>query len=297
MNFTTPDNNPSRNEGLTIGVALAAARERLTESGFESAALDARVLLGHVTGLSREHLMVEDARVLGKLDQDRFDALVERRLTREPVAYLVGQKEFFGLTFDVNPETLVPRPDTETLVEAALKYCNALDHAPRILDLGTGSGAILLALLHTCSEATGVGVDRSNGALDVARRNAKAFGLEARAQFVQGNWADGIEGTFDLIVTNPPYIPSEDIACLMPDVVNFEPVGALDGGLDGLGPLRLIVQDAGRLLVPGGFFCCEIGQGQASEAQKILRGNGFTDVDCVPDLNGIARCVCGVTAD
>ena len=131
----------------------------------------------------------------------------------------------------------------------------------------------------------------------MARKNAKSFGLEARAQFVQGNWTDGIETAFDVIVTNPPYIPSGDIAGLMPDVANFEPVGALDGGPDGLDPLRLITRDARRLLVPEGFFCCEIGQGQAGEAQKILRGSGFAQMECVSDLNGIARCVCGLTAD
>lgn len=297
MNTAAPDKGPSCKEGLTIGVALAAARAKFAEIGLESAALDARVLLGNVTGLSREQLMVEDTRVLASLDQNRFDALVARRLTREPIAYLVGKKEFFGLMFEVGPETLVPRPDTETLVEVVLKYCSTLDHAPRILDLGTGSGAILLASLRSCPGATGVGIDRSSGALDVARRNAKSFGLEARTQFVQGNWADGIDGVFDVIATNPPYIPSADIAELMPDVANFEPTGALDGGPDGLDPLRLIAVDAQRLLVPGGFFCCEIGQGQAAEAQKILQDNGFVQVKCVPDLNGIERCVCGLGAD
>lgn len=296
MSAAAPDRSLSHKKGLTIGALLAAARIRLAEAGLENAALDARVLLGHVTRLSREQLMVEDVRILERLEQDRFDALIARRLTREPIAYLIGEKEFFGLMFEVTPETLVPRPDTETLVEAVLKHCNALDHGPRILDLGTGSGAILLAVLHSCPGASGIGVDRSSGALDVTRRNAASLDLEARAQFVQGNWAGSIEGAFDVIVTNPPYIPSEDVAGLMPDVANFEPEGALDGGPDGLDPLRLIAPDARRLLVSKGFFCCEIGQGQAAEAQKILRGNGFTAVNCVSDLNGIERCVCGCAA-
>lgn len=286
-----------KSSDLTIGAALSQARARLSGAGIEGAALDARILLGHVTRFTRERLMVEDASVLGTLEQAQFDALVDRRLRHEPVAYLTGEKEFFGLRFEVNQETLVPRPDTETLVEVALDYCKTLDHAPRILDLGTGSGAILLSVLHTCPAATGLGVDSSRGALDVARANAAALGLEERVEFLHGNWAEGLEGPFDVIVTNPPYIPSADVKDLMPDVSNYEPAGALDGGPDGLDPMRLIARDAARLLSEQGFFCCEIGQGQAAAAQAILADSGFHSVQCVPDLNGIPRCVCGRAPD
>jgi release factor glutamine methyltransferase len=278
---------------ITVGAALASARSTLARAGLESAALEARVLLGHVTSLTREQLIVEDARDLTPEEEARFEALVERRVAREPVAYLIGEKEFFGLRFEVNSDTLVPRPDTETLVEAVLKFCKTLEHGPRILDLGTGSGVLLLAVLHGRPQATGLGVDRSPGALKVATRNAKALGLDKRASFQEGNWTQGLEGPFDVIVTNPPYIPSRDMEGLMPDVRDFEPAGALDGGPDGLCPMRTIARDAGPLFAPGGLFCCEIGQGQAETAARILIDNGFGDVKCVPDLNGIARCVCG----
>lgn len=278
---------------ITVGAALVSARSTLVEAGHESAALEARVLLGHVTGLTREQMIVEDARDLTPEEAAGFEALVERRVAREPVAYLIGEKEFFGLRFEVNSDTLVPRPDTETLVAAVLKFCKTLDHAPRILDLGTGSGAILLAVLHNDLQATGLGVDRSPDALEVATQNAKALGLDERVSFLEGNWTSGLEGPFDVIVTNPPYIPSTDMAGLMPDVRDFEPAGALNGGPDGLDPMRIIARDAGPLFAPGGLFCCEIGQGQDETAVEILGDNGFGDVKCVPDLNGIARCVCG----
>lgn len=277
--------------GQTIRAALAHGRSRLAGSNSESSALDARVLLGHVTGLTREELIVEEARELSQAEWERFDALIERRRACEPVAYLVGEKEFFGLSFKVTSDTLIPRPDTETLIEVALGFCRELTHPPRILDLGTGSGAILLALLHACPTASGVGIDRSALALDVARQNARDLGLTERAHFVQGNWAAGLDGPFDVIVTNPPYINTADMTDLMPDVVRFEPAGALDGGPDGLDPLRLIAPDAVRLLSSPGLFCAEIGLGQAQAAKAILEQERFQAVKCVPDLNNIPRCI------
>ncbi len=281
----------SGGEELTLAAVLASARLKLARTGTESAALDARVLMGHVTGLTPEQLILEDRRDLDREERSRFDDLVERRKTGEPVAYLVGEKEFFGLRFKVSPETLIPRPDTETLVETILAWCRGLGHPPRILDLGTGSGAILLALVHSCDGASGVGVDRSSGALDVARLNAGNLGLKARAQFVQGNWTKGIDGAFDIIVTNPPYIKSAEMRELMPDVANFEPPGALDGGPDGLEPLRTIARDVTRLFSRSGLFCAEIGPGHAETAKTILREAGLQEIECVPDLNGILRCI------
>lgn len=276
---------------MTLAAALAHGRSKLARSGSRTASLDARVLLGHVAGLTREQLIIEEARLLSLAQWDKYDALVERRLAREPVAYLVGEKEFFGLSFKVTPDTLIPRPDTETLVEVALGFCRELAHSPRILDLGTGSGAILLALLHACPEARGVGVDRSPGALGVALANARDLGLASRAHFVQGDWAAGIDEPFDVIVTNPPYINTADMADLMPDVMQFEPAAALDGGLDGLDPLRIIAPEAARLLSRPGLFCVEIGLGQAQTAKAILEDEGFQAVACVSDLNNIPRCI------
>lgn len=275
----------------TLGAVLGSARSKLARAGIESAALDARLLLGYVTGLTREQMIVDDRREIGAAERRRFDDLVERRTTGEPVAYLIGEKEFHGLRFKVSPLTLIPRPDTETLVETALAFCRALDHPPRILDLGTGSGAILLALLHGCEGASGVGVDRSPGALDVARRNALDLGLQARVRFVEGDWTKGLEGPFDVIVTNPPYITTADMGELMRDVADFEPPGALDGGPDGLDPLRIIARDVKRLFSPPGQFCAEIGLGQAAAAKTILKEAGFAEIECVPDLNGIPRCI------
>lgn len=276
---------------MTLTTALASGRSRLAGAGQEGASLDARVLLGHVTGLSREAMIIEEDRPLSQADREEFDTLIERRLTHEPVAYLIGQKEFHGLSFRVTPETLIPRPDTEVLVETALAFCQSFEGSPRILDLGTGSGAILLALLHACPEAEGVGVDRSAGALEVARQNARDLCLEGRADFVQGDWATRIDGPFDVVATNPPYITSADMAGLMPDVAEYEPAAALDGGADGLDPLRVIAPDALRLLSPQGLFLIEIGRGQAVSAKDILRQAGFQAIQSVPDLNGIERCI------
>lgn len=276
---------------MTIAATLASGRSRLAGAGQEGASLDARVLLGHVTGLSREAMIIEEDRPLSQADREEFDTLVERRLAHEPVAYLIGKKEFHGLSFKVTPETLIPRPDTETLVETALDFCQRLDGSPRILDLGTGSGAILLALLHACREATGIGVDCSSGALEIARQNAMYHGLEGRADFIRGDWAKSINGPFDVIATNPPYITTGDMAGLMPDVARYEPAGALNGGADGLDPLRVIAPDALRLLSHQGLFLVEIGLGQAVGTEDILKRAGFQAIQSVPDLNGITRCI------
>lgn len=280
-----------RKDNRTLGRVLASGRSRLASTDLEGAALDARVLLGHVTGFSHEQMIVEDQRELDEETLSRFDTLVDRRVAREPVAYLIGHKEFFGLKFKVTSDTLIPRPDTEVLVETALAYCLGLAHPPRILDLGTGSGAILLALLHGRREASGVGVDSSHGSLEVANCNAVNLGLAGRAEFVRGDWTKEVTGTFDVIVTNPPYITSGDMANLMPDVANFEPAGALDGGADGLDPMRTIARDVTRLFARPGLFCAEIGLGQAEAAKAILLQAGLQNVECVPDLNGIPRCM------
>ena len=220
-------------------------------------------------------------------------ALTSRRLAREPVARIVGRKEFWGLPLKLNAHTLVPRPETETVVEAALAALDrggARTRTLRILDLGTGSGALLLALLSELPAAVGVGTDISAEALACARDNAAALGLAQRASFVACDYGAALAGPFDLIVSNPPYIAHGDIAALAPEVSEFDPLRALDGGIDGLDGYRAIAADAPRLLAPNGSLVVELGAGQADAVISLMRGAGLVPTEPPrPDLAGIAR--------
>jgi release factor glutamine methyltransferase len=214
-------------------------------------------------------------------------ALALRRTTGEPVARLLGEKEFYGLSFALSPETLVPRPDTETLIDAVLATVDRIAQ-PAILDLGTGSGAILLALLTELPNATGVGVDLSADALATAARNAERLGIARRVQFRQGDWAAGIDRRFDIVVSNPPYNASPEILDLPVEVREHDPHLALDGGLDGLDAYRVIIADLGRVLTPGGRAFLEIGAGQAEAVSDLASAAGFM-CDFRRDLAGIDR--------
>ena len=244
--------------------ALQAAR-RLSAAGIASARMDARLLYDHVKG-----------------DASAFDAAIQRRLAREPVAYITGHKEFWSMDFAVGPGVLVPRPDTETLIEQALK----LPPPARIADLGTGSGAILAAALQVFPGATGVAVESSPQALAYARRNLARFG--ARVEVLADDWS-GLDGSFDLVFSNPPYIPSGDIAGLDPDVRDHEPRAALDGGPDGLDAYRALAGLLPRLLRPGGHALLEIGAGQAPAMAGLFPSLELREI--APDLAGIPRCV------
>jgi release factor glutamine methyltransferase len=267
---------------------------RFRTGGIDSPDLDARLLVGHALGLDHAGLVRDGERALGRADVVGIEALAARRLAGEPVARITGVKEFWGLPFQVTPAVLVPRPDTETVVETALALIDrdgARTRRLRIADLGTGSGAILIALLHELPDAWGVGTDCDTAALATARANASRLGVAARASFVACDFGAALAGGADLIVANPPYIATDEIAALAPEVRDFDPRGALDGGPDGLGAYRAIAADAGRLLAPGAHVVMEIGAGQADAVSALAAAAGLGSIAVAPDLAGIGRVV------
>ncbi len=247
--------------------ARARAVDELAASGIETAALDARILVEEALGITATDLALRGAEPVGPAGAERLSAYLARRAAGEPVARIIGAWEFWGLPFGLSPETLVPRPDTETLVEAAL---GLRPEGPyRLADLGTGSGCILVALLTEWPRAFGVGLDRSYGALRTARANAARNGVADRAAFVAGDWAAALAGPFDIVVANPPYIASEVIAGLSGEVRDHDPRLALDGGPDGLDAYRTILAQVPRLLAPGGHLLVEIGYDQEEALRRL----------------------------
>lgn len=275
----------------TLGDLQRSGRARLAAAGVDSAALDAVLLLCAATGERRETVMAYPERTVFAAAADAYRAMIDRRAAREPVSRILGKREFWGLEFIVAAPVLDPRPDTETLVRAALDWLEGRGPA-RIVDLGTGSGCILLALLSERPDDTGLGIDASQAALAIARANAGALDLSGRAAFVAGDWLAGLaDASADLIVTNPPYIPRGDIAGLEPEVREHDPVGALDGGPDGLGAYRVIARDLARVLAPGGAAFIEIGAGQEDDVTALLDAAGARAVQPFPDLSGRVRCL------
>ena len=273
---------------LTVGVALRDARQRLASAGADSPGLDARLLVARAldgTGLS-----LHRERTLKGEERDRLAALVARRARREPMSHILGVREFWSLPFKVTADTLTPRPDSETVVEAALAGGQGL----RVLDLGTGTGCLLLSLLREWPGGSGLGVDISTAALFDARHNARLLGLEDRALFVAGDWGAGLSGCFDVIVANPPYIADGDLETLAPEVSAFEPRIALAGGGDGLDAFRALGPDLPGLLTDDGRACLEVGMGQAPRVKGILEKCGMHVVGVAKDLAGIERCVTAV---
>jgi release factor glutamine methyltransferase len=279
----------------TVADAQRAWAASFRANGIDTPELDARLLVGHALSLDHARLAASDRRLLGTDETNAIAALAERRLAHEPVARIIGFKEFWSLQFRIDAATLVPRPETETVVEAALAAIGSGEPRSRdlrILDIGTGSGAILLALLTELSNAFGVGSDMSLPALAVARDNARRFGL-SRAAFVACNMAAALRGPFDLIVSNPPYIASGDIATLPPDVRLFDPKLALDGGADGLDGYREIAANAPSLLKPGGSLVVELGAGQAEMVTALFASRGLAPARPRPDLSGLPRALVG----
>jgi release factor glutamine methyltransferase len=263
---------------MKVREALAAAAARLAPVS-DTARLDAELLMAHALGVERETML------LSRRDEPAppaFAPLVERRMSREPIAYITGRRAFWTIELEIGPGALVPRPDSETLIEAALDHFGEAGPA-RILDLGTGPGTLLLAALDQWPEATGLGVDRSAAALDYARRNAKG-----RAEFRLGDWGVGIDERFDLVLCNPPYVAGA--ADLPADVVAFEPHAALFAGGDGLDAYRALAPQLGGLLAPGGMICLEIGAGQGKAVAALMTKAGFT-IESRKDLKGIVRCL------
>jgi release factor glutamine methyltransferase len=282
--------------GQTVEGARRALTGRFTSAGIEAADLDARALVRAALGLDLTGLIRSATRPLAPAEADRLEGFARRRLAGEPVARIVGESEFWGLPLQLSAATLVPRADTETVVERALEALRAPHSSDglRILDIATGSGAILLALLSELPDAFGVGTDISADALLAARGNAAALGLAPRTAFVACDYAAALSGKFDLIVSNPPYVRSSDIAGLPREVRDHDPHLALDGGSDGLDAYRALIPETGRLLCCGGIVVVEAGQGQSADIEALMTSAGLA-LDGPPktDLAGIPRAVAG----
>lgn len=285
--MTRPD-KPS-----TIASARQAMTETFSAAGIDSADADARLLIAHALDIDRATLATHGHRVLTPVELEKIEVLAARRLKREPVAYILGRKEFWSLSLAVTPDVLVPRPETETVVELVLD--EVVNDAMRmeklrILDIGTGSGALLLALLSELENAVGTGTDISAAALSIARGNAERNGLADRCHFVASDLLAGLTGQFDLVVSNPPYVARGDIARLAPEVRDHEPQVALDGGNDGLDFYRAIAAQARDLLAPGGRLVVELGAGQEAAVRALFIKAGLSgEMTVRHDLAGIPR--------
>jgi release factor glutamine methyltransferase len=273
-------------EGRTVSELLRQARSRFAEAGLDDPAADARVLVSGLLDLSSTDLAVRGDEAVGPELAAAVEAAIERRLGHEPVHRILGEREFYGLPLKLSPATLEPRPDTEILVDTVLVYLKglAITHGNiHILDIGTGTGAICLALLSECPTATGIGSDISADALEIAKSNAESNGLSGRFQTLRSSWFETVHGQFHAIVSNPPYIASSVIPTLAPEVKIFDPPAALDGGQDGRDAYRAIATDAGRFLHADGIIGVEIGFDQRIAVTSIFEGTGFTLVEAARD--------------
>jgi release factor glutamine methyltransferase len=275
----------------TYGQFLTAAAKRLAAVGVEPARREARLLLAQALGLEPGRVFTHPESPLDPAQAQSAEALLERRLSGEPLSRIRGEREFWSLAFKLSPQTLDPRPDSEILVEALLAALP--DKAARLslLDFGTGSGCLLLALLSELPAAQGLGVDISPEAVAVAKENAELLELVQRAEFRVGNWGEGVEGAYDAILSNPPYIASAEIETLDPAVRRFDPLAALDGGADGLAAYRALLPQARRLLKPDGLLALEMGWEQEEALTNLLKQNGFSDISLHRDLAGRPRCL------
>lgn len=274
---------------MTASQALAKAVQSLKAANVPDAANDARILLAHAMGVERSRLTLVLPDEMTPAAQALYAQSIAARMSRKPVSHILGRREFYGRAFAVTSDVLDPRPDTELLVDAALK-------APfeTLLDLGTGSGCILLTLLDENKAATGQGVDCSSAALDVAHGNATRLGLTQRCQFSVSDWFSNVQGSFDLIVSNPPYITADEMAQLAPEVRDWEPKLALTPGGDGLQAYRIITAAARQYLTPRGRLIVEIGASQAADVQALFEAGGFDGITCLQDLGGRDRVVLGL---
>jgi release factor glutamine methyltransferase len=287
-----PRSEDGRGEDIaTLGSAIAETAFALAATGLDEPRRRARRLTAAALGLSSADVFAHPEQKLGPAERDRIAAMLDRVLKGEPLTRILGRREFWGLEFSLSVDTLDPRPETETIVEAVLARRPDRNRAYRILDLGTGSGCLLLALLSELGNASGIGVDITRGAVMTARRNAAALGLAARARFVISDWASALVGRFDIVVANPPYIDSAAIPALPPEVRDHDPHCALDGGADGLMAYRAMTGELPDLLAAGGLFATEIGSDQADAVAALLRQAGLTVEAVVPDLAGLPRCV------
>ncbi|MDD2875853.1 MAG: peptide chain release factor N(5)-glutamine methyltransferase [Acidiphilium sp.] len=265
--------------------ALATIAAMLEAAGIPEPRREARLILTHALGCKSSGLLTHD-----EVPESTGMTFAARRARHEPLAYITGHREFWSLDLAVSPATLIPRADSETLIDAALHHIKDRASVTSILDLGTGTGALLLAALTECPAAFGIGVDRVAAAAVLARTNAHRLNLAHRSAFIVGDWAEALTATFDLILANPPYIPTTDIVTLMPEVAGFEPASALDGGPDGFVAYRHIIANLPRLLAPGGIAIVEAGIGQAGGISALAEAHGLTSWGHA-DLTGLPRAI------
>jgi release factor glutamine methyltransferase len=283
---------PGLKDGASVSEALQLIAQTFRAAGIDDADVDARVLAGHALHLDRARLVSQSDRVLEAREVNAISGLAARRLKREPVSRILGRKEFWSLALAITPDVLVPRPETETVVEGALDFVvrNGLRMEKlRILDIGTGSGALLVALLNELPNATGIGTDISRAALEAAQINVAQFGFESRSSLIACDMAAGVQGQFDLVVSNPPYIARGQIASLAPEVRDYDPMMALDGGDDGLTAYRSISADAKRILAQGGRLFVEMGAGQEPAVRELFTNAGLVVGIARNDLAGTPR--------
>lgn len=269
---------------MTVAEALRAATRVLTEAGVPDAAGDARALMAHALRVARDRVTLMAPDEMPRMAAVRFDAALNARAARRPVSRIVGYRDFHGHRFAITQDVLDPRPESEILVDAGLEH-----PFDSVIDLGTGSGAILLSLLAAAPEARGLGTDLSHAALDVARTNARTLGLESRADFMHADWWSGVHGQFDLVVSNPPYIAGNEVVTLAPEVAEHDPWMALSPGGDGMGAYKLLLSGLKRHLAPRGRALFEIGAGQRTALTELAQRAGFATVAFRPDLDGRDR--------
>ena len=278
------------NSGSTVNSAKRFLLNQFREAGLDTPDLDARALLIAVTGFTHSDLITRGTEGLPPNALELISDYASRRLGGEPVDHILGYREFYGRRFKVSKDVLSPRPETEMLIDAALLLLKD-NPAPRILDLGTGSGAISLTLLAELEKAIGVAVDVSPAALSIAKDNAVRLGVASRMEWIEGSWFEGVKGSFDLILSNPPYITDAAMAQLAPEVSGFDPALALSGGADGLAPYRAIISNMGGYMKANGEALFEIGYDQREDVLGILVNNGFINGICTKDLSGHDRMI------
>jgi release factor glutamine methyltransferase len=278
-------------ERWTVQRVIQWTTEHFQKKGLDNPRLEAEVLLAYLLEMDRMGLYLNYDRPLKEEERMAYREMIQRRLAKEPLAYIVGAKEFWSLRFAVSPECLIPRPETEHLVEEAIRIGKGLTPPLRVLEIGHGCGAVAIALATELAEAQIVATDISDGACSLAQANAEKHGVTGRIRFVRGDLFPRGEEPFGLICSNPPYIPTAEVLQLAPEVRDYEPLTALDGGEDGLHFFREIARGASAFLVSGGWLLLEMGQGQASQVAAILQEQGFANIDFIPDHAGIKRVI------
>ena len=274
---------------MNLEYTLKKGSQILKKNNIDSHQLDAQIILSNLMGVEREHLIVKDKIKISEEIMIKYDAAINRRINKEPVAYIIGKKEFWSQNFVVNYSTLIPRPESELLIYKVIKRFK--NRSINILDIGTGSGCILLSILKELNFSRGVGIDVSSKAIKVAKINSKKLNLSNRSTFKSVNIDNFNQGKYDLIVSNPPYISSNDIKNLSKDVVNFEPLIALRAGIDGLDLIKKVIYKSKYLLKSNGLLAIEIGTNQYLQVSSLLKKKGFREVSKVCDFNNNVRCI------